>query len=419
MTHAAAHAPADANRLANFLRKHADTVFFLLRNTIPNLPIPGRAITVVTRYRDVKEVLDNPTVFRVGYAPMMDDSVGPFMLARDGTELNERDKGIMRAVIRRSDLAGIRSATRQNAEAALASMQHGQIDLVPQLSRRVPAMLTQDYFGLRAESLDDILRWSRATQHDMFHNGFEKNLDTKRAVHERNLQAGKEMRERLERVLIPECRAALARGDTPDHILARLLRIQFDDAVEFDEGRILSNLMGTLVGGIETTSAAVVQTLNQLFRQPRPLAMAREVANGDGDSEADHQRLYQLCREALRFDPINPLVVRVCDSDVVIARGSLRRRRVKRGATVLVCTRSAMRDGRQLELPSAFISDRPDHHYLHLGYGHHRCLGDHISTVQWPEMVRAVLRLHNARPVGEIDQAGGPFPEHYRIQVDA
>ncbi|MEM7378617.1 MAG: hypothetical protein AAF460_14080, partial [Pseudomonadota bacterium] len=67
---------------------------------------------------------------------------------------------------------------------------------------------------------------------------------------------------------------------------------------------------------------------------------------------------------------------------------------------------------------AAFISDRPDHHYMHLGYGHHRCLGDHISTVQWPEMVRAVLRLNKARPVGDIDNAGGPFPEHYRIQVD-
>ncbi|MEM6986483.1 MAG: cytochrome P450, partial [Pseudomonadota bacterium] len=59
----------------------------------------------------------------------------------------------------------------------------------------------------------------------------------------------------------------------------------------------------------------------------------------------------------------------------------------------------------------------PDHHYMHLGYGHHRCLGDHISLVQVPEMVRAVLRLNNPRPMGEIDKSGGPFPEHYRIQT--
>ncbi|MEM6986771.1 MAG: cytochrome P450, partial [Pseudomonadota bacterium] len=350
---------ADTNRRANFLRKHADKIFFLLRNTVPNLTIPGKGVTVVTRYADVKEVLDNPSVFRVGYAPMMDESVGPFMLARDNTELNERDKGIMRSVMRRSDLESIRVMVRTQSEAALQSMAHGQIDLVPNLSRRVPAILTRDYFGLSGDTLDDILRWSRATQHDMFHNGFEDSLEIKRQVHERNLQAGAEMTDRLHNVLIPECRAAIENGDDRDDILARLLRIQFNGSVEFDESRIMSNMMGTLVGGIETTSAAVIQTLAQLFKQPRPLAMASEIAKGESDSEDDRNRLLRICREALRFDPINPLVVRVCDSDFIVARGTLRRRRVKRGNTVLVCTRSAMRDGRQLELPSAFVVDRP------------------------------------------------------------
>ena len=72
---------ADTNRRANFLRKHADKIFFLLRNTIPNLTIPGKGVTVVTRYADVKEVLDNPGVFRVGYAPMM-DAPGRYVLVK-------------------------------------------------------------------------------------------------------------------------------------------------------------------------------------------------------------------------------------------------------------------------------------------------------------------------------------------------
>lgn len=407
----------ESNRAANFLRSHADKVFLVLRNTVPNLPILGKNTVVVTRYADVKEVLDNPSVFRVGYAPMMDPSVGPFMLARDNTELNTRDKGIMRSVMRRSDLEAIRKKVRADAETSLQVAQHGQIDLVNGFSRRVPALLTQDYFGLSGQSLDDILRWSRATQHDMFHNSFERNEAIKKQVHERNLEAGSEMRTRLRDVLIPACRQAIADGDDRDDILARLLRIQFNDAIEFDEQRIMTNMMGTLVGGIETTSAAVIQTLAQLFKRARALALATEIAKSDSDSEEDRSEFRRICREALRFDPINPLVIRICDEDFVVARGTLRRRRIKRGSTVLVCTRSAMRDGRQIELPSAFVTDRPDHHYLHLGYGHHRCLGDHISTVQVPEMVRAVLRLNNPRPVGEIDMQGGPFPERYRIQT--
>lgn len=418
MTDSPAPQPAaDSNRLANFLRTHVDKIFFALRNTVPNLTIPGRNITLVTRYLDVKEVLDNPQAFRVAYAPMMDESVGPFMLARDGSELNERDKGIMRSVMRRSDLEGIRSTVRQLAEESLQAVQHGQIDLVPNLSRRVPALLTDRYFGLTAPT-DDILRWSRATQHDMFHNGFEKDADVKQAVHERNLAAGAEMQALLKDVLIPGCRNEIAEGSQRDDILARLVRIRFNDAVEFDEQRIVTNIIGTLVGGIETTSAAVIQTLAQLFKQPRPLAMAKEIARSDSDSPDDRKRFEHICREALRFDPVNPLVVRVCDEDFVVARGTLRRRKVRKGNTVLVCTRSAMKDGRQVELPSAFVTDRPDHHYLHLGYGHHRCLGDHISGVQVPELVRAALRLNNPRPLGEIDKKRGPFPESYRVLLD-
>ncbi len=405
----------DQNKLANFLRKHVDIVFAVLRNTVPNLSFGE--IAVVTRYSDVKEVLDNPGVFRVSYAEAMDDSVGPFMLARDLTELNERDKGIMRSVMKRSDLEDIRLRVRRLAEESLSRAEHNQIDLVPQLTRHVPAQLTQDYFGLRAESPADILRWSRATQHDMFHNGFEKDEARKAAVHALNLAAGAEMQARISDVLIPDCRQAIAAGEPRDDILTRLLRIEFNDAVDFDTSRIATNLMGTLVGGIETTSAAAAQTLAQLFKRPRPLAMAKEIALSANDSESDRAELLRICREALRFDPINPLVVRVCDSDFVVAKGTLRRRRIRKGKKVLVCTRSAMRDGRQLELPSAFATDRPDHHYMHLGYGHHRCLGDHISNVQLPELVRAVLRLDNPRPVGEIDKASGPFPEHYRIQL--
>ncbi len=405
----------DENKLANFMRKHADTIFMVLRNTVPNLPI--RDFVAITRYSDVKEVLDNPGVFRVTYDESMDDSVGPFMLGRDLTEFNDRDKGIMRSVMQRGDFDRIRSTVRQIAEESLAACERDHIDLVPQLTRIVPARFTQEYFGFRTASVPDILRWSLATQLDMFHNSFEKDPVRKERVRENNRQAVAEMRTHLNDVLIPDAKRAIEAGDARDDILSRLLRIQFNDAVEFDESRIVTNVMGTLVGGIETTSQAAIQTLAQLFKRPRPLAMAREIARSDTDSDDDRAQLLQLCREALRFDPINPLVVRRCAEDFVVAKGNLRRRKIRKGKTVLVCTRSAMRDGRQLELPSAFALDRPDHHYMHFGFGHHRCLGDHITAVQLPEIVRAVLRLNDPRPIGEPDKCGGPFPEHYRIAV--
>jgi cytochrome P450 len=78
-----------------------------------------------------------------------------------------------------------------------------------------------------------------------------------------------------------------------------------------------------------------------------------------------------------------------------------------------------MRDGRQLDAASSFAIDRPESVYMHLGYGLHTCLGDQVSRVQVPEIVRRILQIPGVRPAGPIDQGGGPFPERYLIRYDA
>jgi cytochrome P450 len=156
-----------------------------------------------------------------------------------------------------------------------------------------------------------------------------------------------------------------------------------------------------------------VQTLDQLLRRPKELAGAREAIEA-----GDDHLFYRYCWEALRFNPINPFVARICVEDYRIASGTWRNRKIKSGSVVLVCTRSAMKDGRELPRARKFKLDRPDHHYLHLGYGLHRCLGDHVSKVQVPEIIKSLLVQKNLRRVSEIDMAGGPFPERFVIGFD-
>ena len=61
---------------------------------------------VVSRWTDVIELLSRPGTFNVNNVRSMDPSVGPFMLARDLTELNWHDKSIMRSIMRYEDLPG-------------------------------------------------------------------------------------------------------------------------------------------------------------------------------------------------------------------------------------------------------------------------------------------------------------------------
>ena len=404
--------PSKVARALKYLNSHRtvlDRIFTVLRNTFPNLSLPGNGPVLVTRFRDVQEALGRPDVFSVPYGPMIDASVGPFMLGRDNTTINERDKGIMLSMMRREDLPFIRETVGRLTQEKLDEFRGGdEIDVVKDLSRWVPIRLTGEYFGFPGPDVETMARWSRAVQMDIFYN-----VDHDDNIRGENVRAGREMKAYLAG-LLAERRQALKHNPGLNDVLSRLLRSRFPEEIGFDDERICANIMGTLIGGVETTSMSVTQILDQLFRRPAALKGAVAAAKSDDD-----EQLYKYCWEALRFLAQTPFIPRQCVSDYRLASGTLRSRKIKNGKTVLICTASAMKDGREIPAPGQFRIDRPDYHYLHLGYGRHKCLGAHISRVQIPEIVKHLLRLPNVRPAGDLTFSDGPFPETYRILFEA
>ncbi|MEI9987970.1 MAG: hypothetical protein WDN69_35630 [Aliidongia sp.] len=99
-----------------------------LRAARPILQVPSPTAgvpptTVLSLYDDVREALTRNAIFQViPYARAIDPSVGPYMLARDDTTINQRDKSIMLAVLRREDLPQVRSLVRGHAEASIAEL---------------------------------------------------------------------------------------------------------------------------------------------------------------------------------------------------------------------------------------------------------------------------------------------------------
>lgn len=370
------------------------------------------AATLATRFVDVQEILTRPKVFSVRlYQPKMDPSVGPFMLARDATAINRRDKSIMMAMLRLEDLPAIRKLVAALADAAIEAS-GGTIEVVSQLSRLVPVQLTQQYFGFPGPDVATMMRWSRATHYDMFHNTPENDS----AIHAANLQAGAEMHAYLTQ-LIPQRRAELAANPGLDDTLSRLLKAVLPDVIGFDEDRIITNVSGLLVGGVETTSAAVVQVLDQLLARPAQYAAASAAAVAGNDDLCA-----QYVWEALRFHPINPFVFRLCEQDYELAADTERRSLIKAGTVVLASTTSAMMDDGEVDTPEEFRLGRPDYQFMHLGYGHHTCLGDQVSLVQVPTIVQRLLLRKNLRRApgndGQVDARGGPFPEKFVLQFD-
>jgi cytochrome P450 len=405
--------PADAaHRVAlvnGWIATDTRGLYAELRERRPIFQTP--AYTMVTRYRDVIDVLSRDDVFTVRlYAVQMDPSVGPTMLARDRQALNWRHKSIMRSVMPMEDMPAVRATAARIANEILdKAAPTGQLECVNDLGRAVPYRLCGEYFGFPGPDAATMYRWSKATQTSFF-----KNLQNNAQIRQAGIQAGQEMAAYL-KGLIQQRRAELQAGTGADRhdVLTRLLQTSFAAGLGFSETELVSNVSALLVGSMETTSQAIVQALEQILLRPPVSAAAVEAAKA-----ADPGAFDAIVWEALRFNPINPLVFRLTAAETVLGAGESYETRLPAGALVFACTASAMWDGGELENPDTFIPNRPSRHYLHFGYHAHECLGIHVGEVMIPETIRCAL-LRGAHLLagdgGKIDFQGGAFPERFVI----
>ncbi|MBX3041499.1 MAG: cytochrome P450 [Bdellovibrionaceae bacterium] len=420
-------AKAKMEKIFEFARTNPHEFFAQLRRERPILStkgaqgkVLGKAVNIpniflVTRYADVKEVLDHNTAFSVKpYAAIMDATVGsPYMLGREQTSANEEKPGMRRALHGKNDLVRVRAIIKSLAQRAITEgSKDGEIDVVKSITRSVPLGLNEEYFGFNGPSREASARWSRATQHAFFHNPFR---DEK--VNKASVQAGKEMREFISGVLVPQRRQELANGRPANDTVSQVLKMShIHTQFGLSDDRIVANIIGLLVGSVETTSAAIAQSLQFLMENPGILAEAQRAAQ-----EGDDVRFSKIVWEALRFDMVNPWLGRYSEEDYVLARGTDRETLIPKGSLVLASTESAMWDEEVFPQSSSFVINRDQSKFMHLGYGYHRCLGDDVSLVMVPETIKQILLLKNIRKANgksKIDQDEGPFPESYVLAYD-
>jgi len=372
-------------------------------------PILRTAVaTLVSRFRDVEEILHREAVFSVSpYLPRMTGVIGPFVLSQDLTPGYDHDISVMRLVVRREDLARVGDIVSRHAGAIVDGLFRGggPVEIVQALTRKVPVRLADEYFGFSAADDAEMLGWARSCFREFFIN-----LLNDPAVRTPAVAAGAEMRARLDAILAGR---RSGEGGAEDDVLGRLLCLQAaGDGARLDDEGICRTLMGLVVGMVETTSQAAVQALLVLFSRPELLARAAAAAATDDDD-----LLADLVFEALRFSPINPMVVRVAGEDYRLGAGEPHETLIPRGTTVFALTWSAMFDPRVLEAPEAFRPGRPDYHYLHFATGFHACFGRYVSRVQIPQILKPLLRLKGLRPAG-APEYDGTFPDGLMVAAD-
>ena len=210
------------------------------------------------------------------------------------------------------------------------------------------------YFGFPGPDEESMARWSHATQVDIFYN-----LTRDPKKHEDAIAAGREMADYLPKLFARRRRDRnLSRRKDA---VSRLLATKFVGTIGWDDQRLMSNIMGLLVGAVETNNAAIAQAVDQFLQRPEALAQARAAIAANDDAKFD-----ALVWEVLRFNPINAFSTRISVAPYTFGAGD-KAATIPPGALVLVATRSARQDGEVVPEPEKIRLDRPSWQYMHFG----------------------------------------------------
>jgi cytochrome P450 len=391
--------------------------FRLARAFLPNSPVipkrfiksyPNTGTALVTRHDDVIEVLDRNADFEVVYEPKMRAITGGenFFLGMQDTALYARDVSNMRLAMRRDDVAAIVEPLARGLAEKLVAGKAGRIDVPPELSLPVPTAIVTDYFGVTGAPESDLMEWATLMFRYLF-----ADIEGDPALEREALGGAAACRSVIDAAIAKR----KASGETKDDVLGRCLVMQAAGLPGMDDLGIRNNLIGLVIGAIPTISKAAVQALDQLLERPEAFASAEQSAH-DGNDTLFAAHVF----EALRFNPINPIIFRRAARVTKIAAGSFRARKIPKDTMVLASNLSAMFDPLKIESPESFRTDRPRGDYILWGYGLHGCFGSYINRAVLPAILKPLFTKPGLRraagAAGQIDTGGTQFPKHFVVE---
>ncbi len=186
--------------------------------------------------------------------------------------------------------------------------------------------------------------------------------------------------------------------EAPDSVIARWLRSDAPDGVQWSIDFILPSMLVVLLGGLQEPGHALGNTFLGLSTDPDQL---RRVI-------ADPRLLPKAVAEGLRWmAPLYAGPTRSARHDIVVDGVPL-----SGGDVVRLVYGSANHDGDAFDHPELFDIDRPAHAHLAFGDGRHSCVGSALA----PQIARVALEeLFAAFPDIALDPAetaaaiGWPF----------
>jgi cytochrome P450 len=356
---------AHAERIARSPLGAAVTLETLSRDPYPTLHalrahepvawIPDVGMWFVTRRDDTLAILaDDETFTVVSPHSLLEDTFGPMMLSRDGAEHQRLRRPFAPFYQPRALRSAVAAQVEATASQLIAAFAHaGEADLVASFADPLALHVVSASLGVQVRDYRQLRAW---------YADFAAALGNFRrdpAVRERGQRAaagfGSELKAQIDRL----------RAAPDDSLLGQLVA---DPDHGLSDNEIVSALLVTIFGGLETTAAMFANTIWALLRHPEQLAALRR----------DPDRIAAALEEGLRWEA----PVQTCTRHVtrpVELRGVL----LEPGEIVQCQLGAANRDPETFADPDRFDSERPNAaQHLAFAKGAHYCLGAALARLE-------------------------------------
>lgn len=321
----------------------------------------------LSRYADVQSLLRSGRAgmrLTNGLIPGQDESVpgaGLFMLLQDPPTHTRLRKLVKKAFTPRA-IETWRPRVEAITNRLLDSVaESGEMELIADLARPVPATLICELLGVPVEDQEDFTQWTTDATHGLLTVRGLGDAETDKRV----AAAGTSLIGYFNQLI--ESR----RGKPGDDLLSVLIAAE-EDGDKLDPVELISQSIGLLIAGFETTIGLIGNGLTTLIRHPEQLAKLRQ-----------HPELAaSATEECLRYS--GPIVasIRVLHEDTTFGGYE-----IPCNTEVVALLASANRDPEVFEDPERFDiaryasgSDAPAH--LSFGGGAHFCLGAHLARIE-------------------------------------
>jgi cytochrome P450 family 135 len=206
-------------------------------------------------------------------------------------------------------------------------------------------------------------------------------------------------RAKAEQLLREEIAEHRSSPEGREDILALLVAARNEDGRELSDQELLDHILTLLVGGHDTTAAALAWCFERVLRHPHVLARCRETS-----TEKDEEYLNAVVNETLRVRPVADSVFRRLSAPLELGGCHL-----PAGTFLAVSIRGVQLSPKfytdpQRFWPERFLERPAPYTFIPFGSGERRCIGASFAMMEFKTVLRTVFQHLELRAVGSRDE---------------